>query len=144
MIVLIFFCNNRISGHSIRQKEDGIVGRGIAVYGNHIVGILDILTEGLLQKLSGNSQIRCHKSKHGTHIGMNHAGALAHTAYGYGFSACLKLHSHFLFLRIRRHNRLRRLSSAFLGIGQQRRHHPDSGRQTIHGKLHTNHSCGSH
>ena len=38
------------------------------------------------------------KVKHGAHIGMDHAGALAHAAYGHGLAADLKLNSHLFLL----------------------------------------------
>ena len=43
-VILILFCDFRISRHTVCQKKNGIVCRSVSVYGNHIVGVLYVLS----------------------------------------------------------------------------------------------------
>ena len=106
LVILVFFRNFRVSGKTVCQKENGIVCGSITVYGNHVVGVRYDFAQCFLQHLFRNICIGCHKAQHGAHIRMDHAGALAHAADRYGFSADFDLNSNFLRLGVGCHDRL--------------------------------------
>ena len=65
-------------------------------------------------------------TKHGAHIRMDHARALAHAAYGYGLAADLKLNSHLFLFGIGGHNGLGCFRATLDGAGKLRSHSFDA------------------
>ena len=126
LVICVLLGDLCIASHTVCQKQAGIVGGGIAVYGDHVVGVFDISAECFLQQFFGNSKVGGNEGKHGAHIRVDHAGALAHTANGNGLSADPNLNSDFLFLRISCHDGLGCLSTALDGAGKLRSHGGDS------------------
>ena len=137
IVVRALFRDFRVFRLTVCQHKQRIVRRGIAVYGNHVEGILHVSAQCFLQKLFGDIHIRCHKCEHCAHIRMNHAGAFAHAADGYFFSTNRHLYCNLLVAGIRCHNRLRRIGSCFFSGLDRLCQHTHTFGHFFHRKLHT-------
>ena len=138
----VFFVDDRITRHSICQQKYCIISRSISIHRHHIVGIFHIIGQCFLQKLLGDCCIGGHKSKHGTHIRMDHAGAFTHTADGHGLTANLNLHTHIFRFGIGGHDSFCCIKTCLFGILFSLCQQFHTRCDPIHGKLHTDHSGG--
>ena len=126
-----------IAGQTVCHQKQRVIGRGISIYRDHIEGILHHCGKCLLQQRLVDGKIRGQETKHGTHIGVDHAGALAHSAQGNGLSVHLKGDSDLLVDRVSRHDRLGSQRSCLLGIRQRSAHLRHAVYQLLYGKLHS-------
>ena len=143
-VIFILCINHRIACLTIRQKQHRIISRCIAINRNHIVSILDIFAECFLKQCFGNVGICCNKTKHGTHIRMNHSRAFAHAAHGHFLTANLKRHSDFLRNSICGHNGFCCQMTGVDTAVKSRCQHINPCFNSVHFQLHTDNTCGCH
>ncbi len=143
-VVLILPVDHRISRHAVGQQQHRIVGRGISVHRHHVVSILYIIAQCLLQHFLCNGCIGCHKSKHGAHIGMDHAGSFAHASHSHRSSADFHLSRRIFGFRIRGHNGFCRFQPGLLRIRLSFRQKRNPVPNPVHWKLHSDDSCRRH
>ena len=104
LIAFTVYRDHFIFSHSVCKKNYRIICRSISVYGNHIVCIIDIITEGFLKCLFCDCCICCDKAEHGAHIRMDHTRSFCHTTDGNGLSGNLDLYCDLFFTGISRHD----------------------------------------
>ena len=136
--------NLRILCHSVCHDKERIVGGSIPIHRDHVEGIYHILLHSFHQKFFGDHRIRRHEGKHGTHIGMDHAGALTHAANGHLYASHLKFDSYLFAAGIGCHYRFRSLRTCrkrcFLQLCQFR----NTIFNPVDRKLHTDHTGRCH
>lgn len=96
--------DKRVAGHAVCEHDAHIVGRGVAVNRYAVVGLLDILLQGIGQHFVRDSAVGRDEGQHGAHVRMNHAAALADAADAAGLAADGELDSRRLGLGVGGHD----------------------------------------
>ena len=76
-----------VAGHTGCHDADGVVGAGVPVHRDAVVGSLHALPQGLVQHGRGDGAVGGDEAQHGSHVDVNHAGALGHGSQTDGSSA---------------------------------------------------------
>ena len=142
LIVLALRIDDRILRSTVCEDHAGIIRRGIAIDGDHVEGIDDVLAEGLLQQLLRDREIGRQEADHRTHLRMDHAGALRHTAEVDLLPADREFECELLIRRIGRHDGLAGCGSGCLARLELRNHFGNRILHLLDRKLQTDDAGG--
>ena len=130
VIFPVLLRDDRVPRQAAGQHQQGIVGAGIPVNGDHVEGIGHHRLHRLPQQRRIHGAVRGKVGQHGAHIGVDHPGALAHAPQGYlyvSFTAGrgqFKAHRRFLGYRVRGHDGFRRQRRRLPAAAQAARQGP--------------------
>ena len=150
LIVFIFRGDRLIAGQAAGEEQQGIIGAGVAVHGDHVESVLDHIAECFLQQGRIDGAVCGQVAQHGAHVRMNHAGAFAHAAKTDGnrsFAGSrgkIEFHSILLVDGVRGHDRLAGQGAGFGRIRKILCHCGDTGGNPVQGHIRTDDAGGSH
>ena len=143
LVFLRSFHNLFVFCHSICYDKHRIVCRCVSIHRNHVISIVDILTQCFLKRCFGNRSICRDKAQHRTHIRVNHAGTLRHSANRDCLAANLNLHCNLFLTGICRHNCFCSLCPGLNSITFRLCKHFYSCLDAVNWKLFSDDSCRS-
>ena len=91
-----------VAGGTVGEDQDGVVGAGVAIDGDAIEGMLEGAFEGSFQTGFGDVGISGDVTKHGRHIGIDHARSFGTSADADALLPNLKRDCEFLLVSIAR------------------------------------------
>ena len=133
-----------VSRLAVCKDEQGIVGGGITVNGNHVKGLVHDGADRLLEDRSLHGCVRCHIAQHGAHIGMDHTGTLGHAADRHLLPVDFKGAGALLFMCIRCHDGLCGIRSVVQVFSEVSRQGFNTCADPVNGELKADNSGGTH
>ena len=103
-VVCVFFADLRVARKTGRHDDQGIVGGGIQIHAHLVIGAGHHGLERLFQQRGRDGGVGGVERQHGSHVGSDHAAALADSTHGAHLAAQLELNGVLLFMGVGGHD----------------------------------------
>jgi hypothetical protein len=103
-VVRVFLADLRVARQTGRHNNQGVVGGGIQIHAHLVIGAGHHGLERLFQQRGRDGGVRGVERQHGSHVGGDHAAALADGTHGAHLAAQLELDGVFFFMGVGGHD----------------------------------------